>query len=172
MSNKLKIFLSGGMSNIPEEDSKKWRRLFKQVKYKNISSAYYADQYIFINPTTLYKPSEPYDPIVEKEAMEYDLYWVKHSDLIVVNFNSLSSIGTAQEIMLAYTLNKPIIGMIEIYGGLKMIKKYKNNWKRSSKIKNRKYKIRAPKKDEIRKTDKIPKNYIYIGIDSNDKEED
>ena len=113
MSNKLKIFLSGGMSNIPEEDSKKWRRLFKQVKYKNISSAYYADQYIFINPTTLYKPSEPYDPIVEKEAMEYDLYWVKHSDLIVVNFNSLSSIGTAQEIMLAYTLNKPIIGMIE-----------------------------------------------------------
>ena len=113
MSNKLKVFLSGGMSNIPEEDSKKWRRLFKQSKYKNISSAYYADQYIFINPTTLYKPSEPYDPIVEKEAMEYDLYWVKHSDLIVVNFNSLSSIGTAQEIMLAYTLNKPIIGMIE-----------------------------------------------------------
>ena len=113
MSNKLKIFLSGGMSNIPEEDSKKWRRLFKQSKYKNISSAYYADQYIFINPTTLYKPSEPYDPIVEKEAMEYDLYWVKYSDLIVVNFNSLSSIGTAQEIMLAYTLNKPIIGMIE-----------------------------------------------------------
>lgn len=113
MSNKLKIFLSGGMSNIPEEDSKKWRRLFKQSKYKNISSAYYADQYIFINPTTLYKPSEPYNPIVEKEAMEYDLYWVKHSDLIVVNFNSLSSIGTAQEIMLAYTLNKPIIGMIE-----------------------------------------------------------
>lgn len=113
MSNKLKIFLSGGMSNIPEEDSKKWRRLFKQSKYKNISSAYYADQYIFINPTTLYEPSEPYDPIVEKEAMEYDLYWIKHSDLIVVNFNSLSSIGTAQEIMLAYTLNKPIIGMIE-----------------------------------------------------------
>lgn len=113
MSNKLKVFLSGGMSNISEEDSKKWRRLFKQSKYKSISYAYYADQYIFINPTTLYKPSEPYDPIVEKEAMEYDLYWVKHSDLIVVNFNSLSSIGTAQEIMLAYTLNKPIIGMIE-----------------------------------------------------------
>ena len=52
-----------------------------------------------------------------------------------------------------------------------MIKKYKNNWKRSSKIKNRKYKIRAPKKNEIRKIDKIPKNYIYIGIDLNDKKE-
>ncbi len=113
MSDKLKIFLSGGMSNIPEEDSKKWRKLFKQSKYKNIFSAYYADQYIFINPTTLYKPSEPYDPILEKEAMEYDLYCVKQADIIVVNFNSLSSIGTAQEVMLAYTLNKPIIGMIE-----------------------------------------------------------
>lgn len=52
-----------------------------------------------------------------------------------------------------------------------MIKKYKNNWKKSSKIRNRKYKIRTPKKDEIRKTDKIPKNYIYVGIDLNNEKE-
>lgn len=113
MSNKLKVFLSGGMSNIPEEDSKKWRRLFKQSKYKNISSAFYVKQYSFINPTTLYKPSEPYDLTLEKEAMAYDLFCVKQADVIIVNFNSLSSIGTAQEVMLAYSLNKPIIGMIE-----------------------------------------------------------
>lgn len=115
MSDKLKIFLSGGMSNISEEDSKKWRRLFKQSKYKNISSAFYAEQYSFINPTALYKPSEPYDPALEKEAMAYDLFCVKQADVIVVNFNSLSlsSIGTAQEVMLAYSLNKPIVGMIE-----------------------------------------------------------
>ena len=113
MSDKLKIFLSGGMSNISEEDSKKWRRLFKQSKYKNISSAFYAEQYSFINPTILYKPSEPYDPVYEKEAMAYDLFCIKQADVIVVNFNSLSSIGTAQEVMLAYSLNKPIIGMIE-----------------------------------------------------------
>ncbi len=113
MSDKLKVFLSGGMSNIPEEDSKKWRRLFKQYKYENISSAFYAKQYNFINPTALYKPSEPYDPTLEKEAMVYDLFCVKQADVIVVNFNSLSSIGTAQEVMLAYSLNKPIVGMIE-----------------------------------------------------------
>ena len=113
MSDKLKIFLSGGMSNIPEEDSKKWRRLFKQYKYENISSAFYAKQYNFINPTALYKPSEPYDPTLEKEAMVYDLFCIKQADVIVVNFNSLSSIGTAQEVMLAYSLNKPIVGMIE-----------------------------------------------------------
>lgn len=112
LKNKLKIFLSGGMSNISEEDSKKWRKTFKQAKYKNCSSSYYADNYKFIDPTTLYKPQTPYNSIYEKEAMNYDLYWIKHSDVIIVNFNSLSSIGTAQELMYAYTLNKPIIGMI------------------------------------------------------------
>ena len=113
MSDKLKVFLSGGMSNIPEEDSKKWRKLFKEIRYINNPAAPISQRCIFLNPTKLYKPSKPYNQTYEKEAMEYDLYWVKHSDLIVVNFNSLSSIGTAQEIMLAYTLNKPIIGMIE-----------------------------------------------------------
>lgn len=113
MSDKLKIFLSGGMSNIPEEDSKKWRKAFKHAKYENFSSSYYSDNYKFIDPTTLYKPQTPYNPAYEKEAMNYDLYCVKEADVIVVNFNSLSSIGTAQEVMYAYTLNKPIIGMIE-----------------------------------------------------------
>ena len=114
MSDKLKVFLSGGMSNISEEDSKKWRNLFEKKRFRNvISRIYYSDYYIFLNPTKLYKPTEPYNQTYEKEAMSYDLYLVKHSDIIIVNFNSLSSIGTAQEIMLAYTLNKPIIGMIE-----------------------------------------------------------
>lgn len=53
-----------------------------------------------------------------------------------------------------------------------MVKKYKNNWRKSSKIKNRKYKIKSHKEDETRKTDKIPKNYIYVGIDLNNKKED
>ena len=45
----------------------------------------------------------------EKEAFDYDLYWVRNCDVLVVNLNKLDSIGTAQEIMLAHTLNKPII---------------------------------------------------------------
>ena len=85
----LNIFLSGGMSNIPEEDSKKWRRLFKQSKYKNNPSYSYSQNYNYLSPTTLYKPSDPYDPVYEKEAMTYDLFCVKQADIIVVNFNSL-----------------------------------------------------------------------------------
>ena len=113
MSDKLKVFLSGGMSNIPEEDSKKWRRLFKQVGCLNSSVAPISLRQIYIDPTKLYKPSNPYDQAYEREAMNYDFYCVKEADVIVVNFNSLLSVGTAQEIAYACVLGKPIIGMIE-----------------------------------------------------------
>lgn len=113
MSDKLKVFLSGGMSNISEEDSKKWRRLFKQIRYLNSSAAPISLRQIYIDPTKLYKPSNPYDQTYEKEAMNYDFYCVKEADVIVVNFNSLLSVGTAQEVAYACVLGKPIIGMIE-----------------------------------------------------------
>jgi len=107
MSDKLKVFLSGGMTGLTKKEASHWRTEFKLENVRE------GNDFIFIDPTYLYTPSNNSDQLYEKEAMEYDLYWVKHSDLIVVNFNSLSSIGTAQEVMLAYTLNKPIIGMIE-----------------------------------------------------------
>lgn len=108
MSNKLKVFLSGGMTGLTEEEASGWRTSFK------LNNAVQDDTpFIFIDPTYYYFPTDKTTQEYEKEAMNYDLYLVKHSDLIIVNFNSLSSIGTAQELMLAHTLNKPIIGMIE-----------------------------------------------------------
>ena len=105
MSDKLKVFLSGGMTGLTKKEASHWRTLFKMADiYQCI---------IFKDPTYLYEPSNNTDQLYEKEAMNYDLYCVKQSDVIVVNFNSLSSIGTAQEVMYAHILNKPIIGMIE-----------------------------------------------------------
>ena len=87
MSNKLKIFLSGGMTGLTEAEASYWRTSFK------LNNAVQDDTpFIFIDPT---------------------YYYFTTDKTTQVNFNSLSSIGTAQEIMLAYTLNKPIIGMIE-----------------------------------------------------------
>ena len=107
MSDKLKIFLSGGMTGLTEKEASGWRTSFK------LNNAVQDDTpFIFIDPTYYYFPTDKTTQEYEKEAMNYDLYLVKHSDLIIVNFNSLSSIGTAQELMLAHTLNKPIIGMI------------------------------------------------------------
>jgi len=45
-----------------------------------------------------------------------------------------------------------------------MIKKYKNNWKKSSKIRNRKYKIRSHKENETREIGKIRK-FLHIIFD-------
>lgn len=106
MSDKLKVFLSGGMTGLTEEEASYWRTGFK------LENVHEGGNFIFIDPTYYYFPPNNSDQLYEKEAMNYDLYLVKHSDLIIVNFNSLSSIGTAQELMLAYTLDKPIIGMI------------------------------------------------------------
>lgn len=106
MSDKLKIFLSGGMTGLTEEEASGWRTSFK------LNNIIQGSPFIFIDPTYYYFPTDKTTQEYEKEAMNYDLYLVKHSDLIIVNFNSLSSIGTAQELMLAYTLDKPIIGMI------------------------------------------------------------
>ena len=107
MSNKLKIFLSGGMTDLTEAEASYWRTSFK------LNNAVQDDTpFIFIDPTYYYFTTDKTTQEYEKEAMGYDLYWVKHSDIIIVNFNSPSSIGTAQELMLAHTLNKPIIGMI------------------------------------------------------------
>ena len=108
MSDKLKVFLSGGMTGLTEEEASKWRTSFKLNNAVQDNTPF-----IFIDPTYYYFPTDKTTQEYEKEAMNYDLYLVKHSDLIIVNFNSLSSIGTAQELMLAHTLNKPIIGMIE-----------------------------------------------------------
>lgn len=49
----------------------------------------------------------------EKEIMEYDLYKVRKSDVIIANFNDPSSIGTACEIAIAHEYSIPIIGLCE-----------------------------------------------------------
>ena len=96
------------MTGLTEEEASRWKTSFK------LNNAVQDDTpFIFIDPTYYYFPTDKTTQEYEKEAMNYDLYLVKHSDLIIVNFNSLSSIGTAQELMLAHILNKPIIGMIE-----------------------------------------------------------
>jgi len=69
--------------------------------------------------------------------MEFDLYNLRCSDLVIVNFNSPNSIGTAMELMLAKELKIPIIGINEenkqlhpwlIECVVKMFKKLEDAW--------------------------------------------
>ena len=108
------IYLSGGMSGLTVEQQKKWRT---QVR-KAIEQRLY-DTGKIMNPV-FWSPPEYYPFIKdinesyrksEREVMEFDLNQVRKADLIIVNFNSPGSIGTAMELAVAREYRIPIIGL-------------------------------------------------------------
>lgn len=104
----LKIYLSGGMSNLTFDEQFKWRN---QIKEAILFGDYdYEKKPIFFNPVDYYNFEEVKHKS-EKEAMNFDLNALRKSDLVIVNYNNPASIGTAMEIMLAYELRIPIIGL-------------------------------------------------------------
>ena len=96
----LTVFLSGGMSGLTHEEMTGWRNAIKrQSDYCNMRIISPPDYFIY--------GCDCYDE--DKESFVFDTYWVKKSDVVIVNMNSPKSIGTAQEVMLAYEYGKPII---------------------------------------------------------------
>ena len=96
------FYLSGGMTNLSIEESNGWREQLENY----FSESYHIDLF---NPNNHWKIGDL--NIDEKEAMEYDLHRLRHSDLVIVNFNDKSSLGTAAELAIAYELRIPIIGL-------------------------------------------------------------
>lgn len=104
----LKIYLSGGMSNLSYEDRTKWRNQIKNaLKYEDYD---YEKKCRIFDPTMYFDIDNPTHQS-EREAMNFDLNALRKSDLVIVNFNDPKSIGTAMELMLAYELRIPIIGI-------------------------------------------------------------
>ena len=107
-----RIYLSGAMSGISLEEMTKWRTKFQNaIKYGDYG---HYDDYekkpVFFDPTRYYLPTENYHKS-EREAMEFDLYNLRKSDIVVVNFNKIDSLGTAMELILAKEYNIPVIGI-------------------------------------------------------------
>lgn len=96
------------MSGLNFEEQTKWRR---QIRDAILFGDYdYSKKPIFFDPTQYYNFEEiKYKS--ESEIMEFDLYNLRNSNLIVVNFNNPNSIGTAMELMLAKELRIPILGL-------------------------------------------------------------
>ena len=104
----VRIYLAGGMTGISLEEQTKWR---KQVQDAIKYGEYDLNKTpIFFDPTTHYSLFEK-EHKSEREVFEYDLYNLKHSDIVVVNFNAPESIGTAMELMLAKENHMPVIGL-------------------------------------------------------------
>ena len=100
------IYLSGGMSNLSLVEQLSWRTKFQQLA-DNFISEHHIE--CFIPP--YYYNYENKLPESEREAFEYDLYRLRHSDIVVANFNVPKSIGTAYEIAIAWEHRIPIVGI-------------------------------------------------------------
>lgn len=110
---KFKIYLAGAMAGLDKELYNSWRIEFIDLLTKRYKGQYQCLD--IINPVDFYDPNTPehnYDN--QKEPMEYDLWHVRTSDLIVAKIDEYKSIGTAMELMLAKELNKPVIGYTDM----------------------------------------------------------
>lgn len=100
--SKTKIYLAGAMTafNDKPDLALEWRC--------DIEDAL-EDEYNVINPAVKFWLEDDPD---EKAAFEWDLYSVRTSDIIIVNFsNCATSLGTQHELAIAYEMKKPIIGL-------------------------------------------------------------
>lgn len=93
----LTCFLSGGMTGLTKEERTKWR---SDVRIHGI---------YFIDPT-IFDPDNS-DPEYQQKGYEYCIEGIINCDFVIVNLDNQTSVGTAQEIMLAWLLSKPIIGL-------------------------------------------------------------
>lgn len=101
-----RIYLSGGMTGLSFEEQFKWRsNVMSAIRYGDYN---YEKKVSFFNPVDFYNFEEK-NYKTEREVMEFDLYNLRKSDLIIVNFNAPNSIGTAMELMLAKEYKIPII---------------------------------------------------------------
>jgi len=104
------IYLAGKMSSLSVEEMCRWRNEFR-LKFKNrCRQEDISNPFNIVSPTDFYSFEEKKHK-TEREVMDYDLFIVKHSALVVVNLDYPNSIGTAIEL---YEANKhcdiPVIG--------------------------------------------------------------
>lgn len=97
------IFLSGAMTGLSLKEQTGWREALKER---------FVNNYQFFDPTVF--DAEDESDEVQQMAHEYDICGIINCDYFVVNLNKAkTSVGTCQEIMLAWLLGKDIIGFFE-----------------------------------------------------------
>lgn len=103
----VKIYLSGAMGSLSYEEQSKWRNQVINAIKENYDCE---KKPVFFNPVNYYNFEEVRYK-TQREAMNFDLNGLRHSDLVIVNFNDPSSLGTCAELAIAYDMKIPIIGI-------------------------------------------------------------
>lgn len=105
------IYLCGGMGKFGKEnfdESNKWR-LYCKTALENYQCDYKIKVY---NPNDYFGfADEPPRYKTQDEVMRLDLHKLRTSDLVIVNFNDMYSLGSMSEIAIAYDRGIPVIGI-------------------------------------------------------------
>ena len=107
--NIYKIYMAGGMTDLSFEEQNNWRLAVK----KNLEN-YDCDYKVkCFNPVDFYNmyDSSLYDS--DLEVMQFDLHNVKTSNLVIMNFNDMRSLGSQSELAIAWERGIPVIGLNE-----------------------------------------------------------
>lgn len=105
-----RIYLSGGMGSLSFEEQYNWRKqICDAVKFSKLN---FKRNIEFFNPVNYYNFFEKRHR-TEREIVEFDLNALRNSDLVIVNFNDPSSLGTCAELAIAYEMRTPVIGINE-----------------------------------------------------------
>ena len=108
------IYLAGGMGSFGKENFDKgnnWRLYCKKILEGEIQSKYYKLKVINPNDYFNFLDDTKIGFEYEKEAMEFDLDKVRKSDLIIINFNDMYSLGSMAELAIAYERRIPVLGL-------------------------------------------------------------
>lgn len=113
MSKKIVTYLAGGMGKFGKDnfdEGNRWRVYCKTV-LENYEGEYSID---VVNPNDYFNfLEEPPRYASQREIMEFDINKVRNSDLIIMNFNDMWSLGSMAELAIAYERRIPVIGLNE-----------------------------------------------------------
>lgn len=107
---KKKIYLSGAISGIPEEEAMKWREEIE----KYIILHYYDISMDVFNPVSHFTlDSVKSGEVTDREIMLIELNNLKNSDAVFFNCHHPESLGSMAELAIAYDRGIPIFGFNE-----------------------------------------------------------
>ena len=108
-----KIYLAGGMGKFGKDEfdkSNNWR-VYCQEVLKGIGENNDVD-IITTNPNEYFNfLDETPKYSSQREVMEFDIHKVRNSNLIIINFNDMWSLGSMAELAIAYERRIPVIGL-------------------------------------------------------------
>ena len=112
---EMNIYLAGAMGKFGKENFDKgnnWRCYCKEVlETKGENNGI---DVIATNPNEYFSFRDIKPKYAsQREVMEFDIHKVRNSDLIIINFNDVYSLGSMAELAIAYERRIPVIGLNE-----------------------------------------------------------